>query len=151
MAGGSASPAVSKGLSPQEMIFAAINQFTTMHDKFNPIAAPPDWSAEKDLQEFIDRFGEADDYFAAVRERMWAARYNLNEALDLGLRYFYETAAAIAGMDDRWPMARGRREKREHFQKAEGPTEERRAGSAGRWNLETSAGSRRSKRSNWPF
>jgi hypothetical protein len=70
-----------------------------MNQEYEPIAAPPGWTAEQDIQEYVARFGDADNYFEAVQERIEAAQNNLNEAVDLGLRYFGEAPIYIAAAE----------------------------------------------------
>lgn len=66
---------------------------------WEPITTPAGWTAEQDVQEFIYRFGESDDYFEEARERVEVGAENLSEGLDRGLVYFGDDSAPGAEVD----------------------------------------------------
>ena len=56
---------------------------------FQAIAVPAGWTAEQDLQDFIDRFGEPDNsYFQFVTDRVYQEYQRLERTLDRALLYF---------------------------------------------------------------
>lgn len=56
----------------------------------NPILTPPGWTPEKDFQDYEDRFGEAEDYFADALSRVADCYQELIEAVDSALDYFQD-------------------------------------------------------------
>jgi hypothetical protein len=66
------------------------------HFDWEPNVVPADWTAEKDLEEFIARFGEPQDYFGEAMARVEDGVESLNEALDRGLSYFGVEPACLS-------------------------------------------------------
>jgi hypothetical protein len=53
-----------------------------------PIITPPDWNADKDFESHEERFGEPQDYFGDVLQRVADDYAGLIDAVDSALRYF---------------------------------------------------------------
>lgn len=54
----------------------------------NPIIVPAGWTPEQDFASYEDRWGEADDYFAAALQRAAENYQELIETVDAALQYF---------------------------------------------------------------
>jgi hypothetical protein len=68
---------------------------------FEKITVPLDWTGERDIQEFVNRFGESDDYFGAVLAAVDAGYERLEQALDRKLARAGHSASFTAHITDR--------------------------------------------------
>lgn len=55
---------------------------------FFPSHVPPDWSVEKDIESYLDRWEPAKDYAAATVERVEEAYATMNAVLEAAIQYF---------------------------------------------------------------
>jgi hypothetical protein len=56
--------------------------------EFNSIAAPPDWTADKDIAAFVSRYGESDSYVGDQTRRLSYSWARLERTIDRALTYF---------------------------------------------------------------
>ena len=57
--------------------------------ELKPILLPPDWTPQKDLESYDERWGKPDgDYFSAVFTRVAEGYRDINEIVDAALVYF---------------------------------------------------------------
>jgi hypothetical protein len=56
--------------------------------EFMPVSAPPGWTAERDLQEFEDRFGDVQDLWRDIQERFERNLHDLSQVMNSGIIYF---------------------------------------------------------------
>ena len=62
--------------------------FAIYTETFLPIRAPMDWNAERDIEEFEDRFGQSDHVCTDLQEILERNLGNLHGVLESGIHYF---------------------------------------------------------------
>lgn len=68
---------------------------------FEKINVPLDWTGERDIQEFVSRYGESDDYFGEVLAKVDDGYNRLEQSLDRMLEVSGCTESFAAHITDR--------------------------------------------------